>query len=184
MNLIKRTVTLIIFSCVVLTPALLFNPTNCLSKQVEKVVTLPRLTVVQIEIGDSCSSETSKVGDRVVFNTTEPVMAGGEIVISEGSMVFAEVTKSEPARFLGKSGELVINVQYTVAVDGQKVPLRTNVTEDGKDEIVATVALAAMCCWPGFIKGEKAECVKGSLYTVYVASDMNIRVVRETKSTD
>jgi hypothetical protein len=144
-------------------------------KEVKKIVTLQEATVLSIELKETCSSETAKQGDRVIFEVMSDIKVEGAIVIREGTPVTGSVVKAEPAKWLGRAGELIINVEYTRAVDDQKIPLRVSLTEEGKDSIAASVVLTVLCC-PLFllIEGKKAECLKGAKYTVYVAADRKI----------
>jgi hypothetical protein len=144
-------------------------------KEVRRVVTLQEATVIPIELKETCSSETAKQGDRVIFEVIPDIKVEGVLVIREGTPVTGSVVKAEPAKWLGRAGELIINVEYTRAVDDQKIPLRVSLTEEGKDSIAASVVLTILCC-PLFLlmEGKKAECLKGSNYTVYVAADRKI----------
>ncbi len=144
-------------------------------KEVRRVVTLQEATVIPIELKETCSSETSKQGDRVIFEVLPDIKVEGVLVIREGTPVIGSVVKAEPARWLGRAGELILNIEYTRAVDNQKVPLRVSLTEEGKDQIAATVVLTVLCC-PLFLlmEGKKAEFLKGANYTVFVAADRKI----------
>jgi hypothetical protein len=144
-------------------------------KEVRKAALLQEATVVPIELKETCSSETAKQGDRITFEVLSDITVEGVIVIREGTPVTGSVVKAEPARWLGRAGELIINVEYTRAVDDQKIPLRVSLTEEGEDHLAASVVLTVLCC-PLFLlmEGKKAECLKGSKYTVYVAANREV----------
>jgi hypothetical protein len=146
---------------------------------VKKTVVLQEATPITIELKETCSSETAKQGDQVIFTTVGPTIISDVIAIEEDTPVVGRVVKAEPKRWAGRAGELIINVEYTRAVDGQKVPLRVSLTEEGKDQIAASVVLTVLCC-PLFLlmKGKVAECLAGSKYTVYVAADRKVEAIK------
>jgi hypothetical protein len=78
-------------------------------------------TPVLIEFNESVSSETAKVGDQVKLRVMGDVKSHGVVVIPEGGIAMATVTKAKPARRLTRDGEIVLRLDYVQLVDNQKV---------------------------------------------------------------
>lgn len=97
------------------------------------VVTAPQGTVVPVTLPMTISSETARVGDRVVVNLGAPIAAGGSILLPAGSQVEGQVVMVDKAsRGFGDNGELDIRFMSAVLPNGQRVPISARIqTEDG-----------------------------------------------------
>ena len=73
---------------------------------------LPAKTVVEIEITDTVSSRTAKVGDMFAIRLAEPVKVNGRLVLPIGLIGRGEVSHVAKAGWGGKPGELIVMVRY------------------------------------------------------------------------
>lgn len=58
--------------------------------------TVPRGTVLEVELADAISSETSKTDDRFTGRVVAPVLVGGRVAIETGSEVIGKVVLAVP----------------------------------------------------------------------------------------
>jgi len=103
------------------------------------------------------------------------VTIDGVIAIKAGTPAEGEVAISEKPAWLGESGKLGITVRSTRAVDGQRVPLRANLTREGKEKQGLAVVLGVLLCFLFlFMKGENVQFVAGSEVKTYVETNLRI----------
>jgi hypothetical protein len=98
---------------------------------------------------------------------------------SEGTTVKGYIDEAEKAKSVGKQGTLRIQFDFTKAVDGTKIPLRsTRGSVEGDDKTTTSVALAVVVS-PLFLlkKGKEAKIPAGKIMDAYVARDVEITVV-------
>jgi hypothetical protein len=82
-------------------------------------------TEVRLHIVDRLQSGVSRQGDRINFRVDADVQdAAGNILIRGGTPAYGSVTQSKGSGAWGRRGHLDISIDYTIAVDGQRVPLR------------------------------------------------------------
>ncbi len=97
------------------------------------VVTAMQGTVVPATTAMSISSETARVGDRVVVTLGAPIASGGSILLPAGTQVEGQVRAVDRAsRGFGDNGELDIHFTSAMLPNGQRVALSARIqTEDG-----------------------------------------------------
>ena len=136
-------------------------------------------TPVRIKLARNISSKDAKVGDRVDFEVVEDVKVKDTVVIRQGALAFATVTKAQPKRRLGRSGKLDINIDYVQLVTDEKVPLRATKGGSGGTRTTAmtgAMVAAGILFFPAaplflFMKGKNIEIAKGTEVTAYIAAD-------------
>jgi hypothetical protein len=99
--------------------------------------------------------------------------------LKEGTTVKGYIDEAEKAKSVGKQGTLRIQFDFTKAVDGTKIPLRsTRGSVEGDDKTTTSVALAVVVS-PLFLlkKGKEAKIPAGKIMDAYVARDVEITVV-------
>lgn len=138
--------------------------------QLDPDTTIKLLTVGQYKSGDS------KKGDRVNLRVDEDIIdSAGNVLVRRGTAAFGTVTASRRSGIFGKRGLLDISIDYTHAVDGQKVPLRATKSRGGKSNagasIAATILIAPVAL---FIKGSNVTLKEATPILAYV--DDTIRV--------
>lgn len=136
-------------------------------------------TPVRIKLTRTMSSKDAKVDEKVDFEVIEDVKVKDVVVIKQGSIAIATVTKAQPKRSMGRAGKLDINIDYVQLVDGEKVPLRATKGGSGGSHTGAmTGAMVAtgILFFPAaplflFMKGKNITLAQGTEVTAYVAGD-------------
>lgn len=139
-----------------------------------KKLTIPEGTVLRLKSLSAFDSKTVSEGDIVDFSVFEDVEINGVVVIKEGTMVNAYIETSEKAKGLGKQGSLKVQFNYTKAIDGSKVPLRsTRSTLAGEEKLGSAIAMAVVLS-PLFLlkKGKEAKVTQGKTMEAYVSKDV------------
>ncbi|HEV8139801.1 MAG TPA: PEGA domain-containing protein [Pyrinomonadaceae bacterium] len=136
-------------------------------------------TPVRIKLARNISSKDAKVGDKVDFQVIEDVTVKDVVVIRQGGMAMATVTKAKPKGRLGRSGKLDINIDYVQLITDEKVPLRAVKGGSGGTRTTAmtsAMVAAGILFFPAaplflFMKGKNIEIPKGTEVTAYVSAD-------------
>jgi len=136
-------------------------------------------TPVRIKLTRNISSKDAKVGDKVDFQVVEDVTVKDVVVIRQGGMAIATVTKAKPKGRLGRSGKLDINIDYVQLVTDEKVSLRAVKGGSGGTRTTAmtsAMVAAGILFFPAaplflFMKGKNIEIPKGTEVTAYVLAD-------------
>lgn len=130
-------------------------------------VTLQEGSEFELSLEQDLSSKTSNVGDRFRLALVEPLNIGG-VTIPAGYSAVGEVTWVSKSGFIGKSGELIVQIKYLVIGD-VRVPLRTTFSQKGKGNIGASVAVAVLVNPLGLlIKGKNSVLEPGRRFVTYV----------------
>jgi hypothetical protein len=143
-----------------------------------KKVIIPEGTVLKVKSLSAFDSKNVNEGDIVDFAVYQDLEIDGKIIIKEGAIVNAYIETSEKAKSLGKQGSLKVQFNYTKAVDGAKVPLRsTKGTMSGEGKAGGAIALAVVVS-PLFLlkKGKEAKVTEGKLMEAYVSRDVNVTI--------
>lgn len=84
---------------------------------------VPEGTPLDFEILDRVHSKLNKAGDTFRIRLSQPIMAGGAVVVPAGATGAGEVIHAARARAAGKAGELILTARY-IEHDGRRIPLR------------------------------------------------------------
>lgn len=87
-------------------------------------VRIPEGTMVEVESARAVSSAKAPVGSSISFAVTKRVFVNNVLVIERGSLARARIVKSRGAKMLGRAGLLAWEMEYVVAVDGSRIPIR------------------------------------------------------------
>lgn len=133
-------------------------------------------TPVEIELLTVASSEVMKAGDVVDFKVVRAVEFKGVTVIEKDAIAKGRITEAKKAGFWGRAGKLEWAMQYVVAVDNSRIPLRFTQRTVG-DSKGATVAIGAVATtfllgpaalfW-GLKRGKPVVVSSGNRYYVFV----------------
>ena len=155
----------------------------------ETVVKVPDGTEIEIQLKNTLSGQSAKVGDIVDFTVVRPVQINGVTIIEKDASARARVTTAKGAGHWGKAGKLEWAMQDVQAVDGNRVPARFTKREAG-DSKGGTVAVAAVATtvllgplgllW-GLKKGKPAIIPAGNRYSVFVHGDTTVKAVAVAK---
>jgi hypothetical protein len=141
------------------------------------MVKLAEGTPVILRLTEEVSSATKNANETVNLEVARDVVVDGKVVIKSGTPAIATVTMAEKRGVLGKAGKIQISVESTKAIDGQKVMLRSTVTQSGKDESTTAVVGTVICCVLFLLmKGKDAVLPIGSEVKAYTETAMTIEV--------
>ena len=116
-------------------------------------------TVLTVRIQDFLSSNKNEPGDRFMATLQQPLVIEGWVVARPGQTVMGEVTSANKAGRVKGTSELAVELSEIVLVDGQQVPIRTqlmkNYGKQSHDEDASVIAGgAAMGILIGATAGE------------------------------
>lgn len=132
-------------------------------------------TIVRVRLIEALDSRTAAVGDIVNLEVADPIIVNGVTVVENGARVTGKVIESVKNKNLGRKGKLDFSIDFARAIDGQNVPLTSNVKSGGKDAVVGVVAAAAIINPLAlFIKGKAATMPKGTEFNCYVTRSIVI----------
>jgi hypothetical protein len=138
--------------------------------------TLAPGTTVKLILVDRLKSGDSKKGERVNLRVDEDIVdTAGTVLIRRGTPAVGTVTQSRHNGLFGRRGLLSISIDYTAAVDGQRVPLRAVAEKTGKSNSGGSIALFSLVTPLGFfVKGTNAGVEPGTALLATV--DDTVRV--------
>lgn len=139
-----------------------------------KKIIVPEGEILKVKSLTSLSTKTVHEGDIINFVVYQNLEIDGIVIIKEGSLVIAYVESAQKAKGLGKEGSMKIQFNFTKAVDGTKIPLRsTNGTIEGQNKVGGAVALAVVVT-PLFLlkKGKEAIIPEGKIMEAYISRDI------------
>jgi hypothetical protein len=133
-------------------------------------------TTVKLVLADRLTSNGSHKGDRFTLRVDEDIVGPtGAVLIRKGTAAYGTVTQSRGAGSFGKRGLLNVSIDYTTAVDGQRVPLRGSSAKPGKSGSKAAVYTFAFVSVAGFfIKGGNSSIQPGT--TLMAFADETVTV--------
>ncbi len=110
-------------------------------------ITLPALTLVELEILAPLNSKTSKIGEMFPIRLAEPIMVDGKTIVPAGAIGQGEIIHAAKARAAGKAGEMILAARY-IEHGGQKITLRsfkygTSTGKSNRGEAFAAGAIIA-----------------------------------------
>lgn len=97
-----------------------------------RVATAPAGTQLEVTLSSAISSSISNVGDMVSTRLNSDLSMGGNLVLPAGSQIEGQVTESQKAGLLNKSGKLSIHFTDAVTPNGMRVPLSARIANDLK----------------------------------------------------
>ena len=140
-------------------------------------VKLANGTPVILRLTEEVSSKTKNINETVNLEVARNVVIDDKIVIKSGTPAIGTVTMLEQRGMVGKAGKIQISLEATKAVDGQRIALRSFLTQGGKDEQATALAGGIICC-PLFLlmKGKEATVPTGTEVKAYTETDITIDV--------
>lgn len=129
-------------------------------------VTVPAGTVVEVEILEDLSSQTSKVGDTFRARVASSVKEDGSVAIPAGAEVVGEVTEVTPMRKVGGRARLGVKFTDLVLPSGATVPIDASFSQSGRNETGKDAATIGGAAAGGAVLGRilnKKDRSKGSI---------------------
>lgn len=129
-------------------------------------------------------SGDSKRHSRINYKVDEDVTdKNGIILIRKGTPAYGTVLNSRRAGMLGRRGSLDISVDYTTAVDGQKVNLRSSKEKLGSGNKGLITAGALLVAWPlAFCKGSNVTIDAGTTFVAYVNDSIEVKTQENSRT--
>ena len=137
-------------------------------------------TAIKLITVDRLKSGACRKKDRVRYNVDEDVLdSNGNILIKKGTPAYGEVLNSRGAGAWGKRGALDVSVEYTTAVDGQKVNLTATKGKRGGGKPGLITAGVLLCpiilAIPlGFSRGSNVTIEPGTTFVAYIDDKLKI----------
>ncbi len=156
----------------ILMPIILLTAIN-LKSQVN--VLLQEGEIIQVVLTENLDSKISKPGDPVSLEVAEDVIVDSILVIEQGAKVFGTVVQTDEADLAGMKGQLGFSIDYTVAITGQNIRLRSIQYASG-ESITDEVVVAAILLHPLFLlfKGKDVTVEKGTVFNAYIDRDYEL----------
>ncbi len=156
------------------------SPQNEIKPESEQVV-LPMGTALTITIKEEISSKVFFHGDAVAMEVDEDVLVNGRVVIVKGTPVKGSVSYARQGADYGRPGELTLDAESVIAVDGQEIKLRGTLGKRGKDETDTGAVLSIVLGRFGDMlarenKGGNARVKAGMKVKAYTREDESIAV--------
>jgi type IV secretory pathway VirB10-like protein len=129
-------------------------------------VRVPAGTVLNVEILEGLSSQSSQPGEIFRARVSSDVTADGGVAIPAGSEVVGVVTEAVPLRKIGGRAKLALKFTDLVLPSGSTVPLRASVVQQGRSETGRDAATIGGAAAGGAILGRvinKGDRSKGGL---------------------
>ena len=142
-----------------------------------RTVVVPDGTEFTVVTTEELSSKTATEGDLITFKVDEDVKIDGHTVIAKDSVVKGTVANAKKSGFFGRGGNLSIRIESAMAVDNQKVKLRSAKGKSGDDKTGTTVALVVLFGPLGFLKKGKQAIIKaGTQVKVFTDEEKKIQI--------
>jgi hypothetical protein len=131
---------------------------------------------VKLVLLEELRSGRSQRASRVSFKVDEDVVDSyGTVLIASGAPAYGTIIRSRKAGAWGRRGILEVEVNYTTAVDGQRVTLRANETRAGSKNKGLITAGAWLVAWPlAFIRGQNVVIKSGTTLIAWVDDNLTI----------
>ena len=153
----------------------------------ERILVIPRGTVVEVETAYRVSSQEIRDGEAISFKVVNPVRVGENTVIAVGAIATGRVVLASRGGHFGRAGRLAWTMETVSAVDDSRVPIQAagRIVGDSKGAKVATqTVITGALLWPiapvallhGFKRGENAYLAQGRRYEVTVSADTTVRL--------
>lgn len=141
-----------------------------------EIIVVPEGTPINVVTAQEITSKEAKPNDNVNFTVNEDVVINGQVVVRKGATAVGSVINAQKGGYMGKSGKLAIQVEYTQTVDDQRLKLRAAKGREGDDKTTSTFALSMISPFFLFKKGGEAKIAAGTPVTVYAAEEKRFRL--------
>ncbi len=140
-------------------------------------------TPVRARLTRNLTSAEAKVGDTVVFEVLDDIVAAGTVMIPRGANAMGTVTDAATKKSMGRAGHLDVGIDYVRTATGDKILLRgvQNTKAGGHiGAMTGAIVATSIVFFPAaplflFVHGKDAVIPKGHEVTVYVNGDYPVR---------
>lgn len=99
------------------------------SQMIPQALTLPAGTLIQVRLTDTLSSDRNRPGDGFTTVLDQPLIAQGWVVAHRGQTAVGRVAVAQNAGRVQGVSQLAVELSELVLVDGQQVPIRTQLVQ-------------------------------------------------------
>jgi hypothetical protein len=140
----------------------------------ESIVTVSEGTEVKVRLLENLSSNNAVQGQKFNLELDQDLRVNNQVVIQRGARVVGNVVSARKKGFMGKAGELNINIDYLLLGD-QRIALRATNASEGKSKVGTTVALTVLFGPIGLLKrGKDIELNSGTTFTAFIDQTVQI----------
>ncbi|HLY60096.1 MAG TPA: hypothetical protein VKV95_04975 [Terriglobia bacterium] len=105
-------------------------------------LTLPAGTLVTVRISQMLSSDQNVIGDTFTAELQQPLVVEGWVVARRGQTIMGRVAVAQKAGRVKGTSQLGVELSSLVLVDGQQLPVRTQLQQDSGGKSVGRDATA------------------------------------------
>lgn len=135
---------------------------------------VPEGTEVTIRFEDTVTSLTAKAGDQFNISLDDEIALPSGVTIPVGYRGIGEVMSAERHGFIGKAGQLNVQVDY-IKIGTKRLRIRANKSGEGKGSLGAAVALTVLFGPLGLLaRGADITIPAGQKLKAFVDSDTDI----------
>jgi hypothetical protein len=158
------------------------NPADAANQAVPPSITLPAGTVIPVRVDDWLSSDKSQPGDRFSATLEQPLVANGWVVAVRGQVVTGRIAVAKKAPRGGGESQLGVELSELTLVDGQVLPVRTQLLQSsGGSSTGRNAAAVATTTGVGAVIGGAAEGGEGAAVGAIVGATAGIIGVMSTR---
>ena len=154
---------------------------------------LPAGLPILVETPYPISSADVREGNEITFFVVRPIYIDGVLTVMRGASAKARVVSVKKAQNWGRGGELTLQMEHIVAVDGTRIPVTLSLAAEGDNragQLVAGVALTSALVFPytapaaivwGFKKGDDAVLLGSKQFSAILNSETEVLGLRLEK---
>jgi hypothetical protein len=132
-------------------------------------------TVVRLKFKETVSSKTAQMEQPVKFEVVDDVFVDGKLVIAKGSPAKGRVASVQKARFLGQSGDLVIDLKQVTLESGERIKIRAlKISDPDIGRSVAVGVVSSLNPLAMLIKGKNKVYKEGEEFDAFVDGDFEL----------
>lgn len=140
-------------------------------------VRIPAGAIVQVELTEALSSETSQQQQLFGLRLAEPIIIDGRELVPAGAIGGGEVIDAHASAFGGRPGRLIISGRF-VEINGERARIRGMQITAAGEQRTNTALAVSMIPYAGvagiFVQGGEIEIPAGARGTARLAADIDI----------
>jgi len=145
-------------------------------------ITLPAGTVIPVRVSEWLSSDRNQSGDRFSATLEQPLVANGWVVAVRGQVVTGQIAVAKKAPRGGGASQLGVELSELTLVDGQVLPVRTQLQQSSAGSSTGRNAAAvAATTGVGAVIGGAAEGGEGAGVGAVIGAAAGIVGVMSTR---
>jgi hypothetical protein len=145
-------------------------------------------TPIRVRLNKTVSSSEMAVNDTVEWVVQEDLKIGNTLIVARGGLAVATVTVAQQKRHLGRGGNLDINIDYVLAVNGDHIALRAERQAKGGGHVgamVGAMVATSLVFWPAapfflLMHGKEARIPRGTELMAYSDGEVTVDPARFT----